>query len=1360
MRKISPQSPTFLTAATRFAKKLLFARGRLVALVVMFLLTSALVVSTGAWAKKKKPQKTKPEITLRQDSKGSRAQRANTRDLAQRKSLGKLTPGANRTDDEGDLVRTPVEGRLIKAREFTGDLRNLPKRRPVEKDRVSGRPKPPPGFRLLDNPLAHKGPLQPSVALQAAAAPPPILEFEGLDRENWGAGSPPDTTGDVGPNHYIQAVNTSVGIYNKTTGAQITAFTFDTLMSQGNFGNLCDTDNFGDPIVLYDTFEDRWILTDFAFQLSGNDVVNPPGAFQCFAASKTSDPVTGGWNFYSINTTGGLGDYPKLGIWPDGLYMSVNLFGYAASAGFITTRLYAFNKAQMYAGAPTVQSVEFNVADDFTLLPSNARLQTGTPPLGTPNYFVSSWNFLNALTVYKFHVDWDSISLSTLTGPDVPLAATSWPNAAVANAPQPGTATLLDVLQIRAMMQNQYVNFGGVESLWNTHTVRRANTTGFAAPRWYELIVTGGTVSPNILQAATWDPDAANVMHRYMPSLAVDRAGNMALGYSTSNATAPNFPSIQYAGRLVGDPINTFSQTEQMMFAGTASQTTTNRWGDYTTMSLDPDGCTFWFTNEYANPVSQAANMRWRTRIGYFKYPTCTNVGAGGTLQGTVTLTPGGTPVDGATVELGARSTTTNASGFYSFPALPAGTYPEETASKPGLSEDTENTIVITDGGTTVKDFTLTAAPQAACLTDTTQADFQMGVGTNVDLITSPGDVLLADPDNPDAQNQTVTTSGFGFNSTAWAGQTFQPIVSGNLVRVDLNLFCSGCTGTTPNLTVAIRATTGTPALPTGADLATGTIPGFNSGSGGFFAATLGTPLAVTAGTTYAVIIRATANPSAGTYAYVCSCTSPNSNPYAPGQRVTSANSGGLWTADVTSGGRDLGFITYINSGFAPAGDLVSSLKDGNPSPGNFVDFTTLTWTATTPANTAVRFQVGMSDSEFGPFDFVGPNGTAATFFTTSPANIPNFGGNRYLKYKAYLETTSGLVTPTLHDVSVCWNNTNIPTAANGIISGRIVGDDGNPVAGVAIQLSGTQNRRSITDANGSYAFEAVETTGFYTVAPAMNGYTFSPANRSFSALGNRTEAMFTASRNAAANPNAIDSVDYFVRQQYLDFLGREPDESGFNFWSDQIATCGEDAACRETKRINVSAAYFLSIEFQRTGGLVDGLYRAGFGRAPKYAEFVPDSSAVSRDVVVGRTNWEGQLAANKRAFIDAFVARSAFREAYDGLSNAAYVDKLIANTGVAFGASERDAIVSSLGNGSSRADVLLRIAENEQFVNAKRNAAFVMMEYFGYLRRDPDASGYQFWLNKLNEFDGNFVRAEMVKAFISSNEYRTRFAR
>ncbi|HQR36734.1 MAG TPA: hypothetical protein PLK30_28680, partial [Blastocatellia bacterium] len=569
-------------------------------------------------------------------------------------SIGKVVIKASETPMAGQLIRS--------GKSFAGDLRTLPKNRAVAKERPEREGPAPNPFEIEPTSLKAPQPLQKLLKPTKLLAPAPaaILGFEGLDRQNWGAGSPPDTTGDVGPNHYIQAVNSSVGIFDKTNGNLITAFTFDTLMSQGNFGNQCDTENFGDPVVLYDTFEDRWILTDFAFTLDGGGNVNPPIAFQCFAVSKTGDPVNGGWNFYSTTVTDALNDYPKLGVWTDGIYMSANLFGFPAGSSFQGVRTWAFNKAQMYAGAPTAQSVSFNVGGgDFTIIPSNARLQTGTPPAGRPNLFVSTWLFLNSLTVYKFHVDWAHPSLATFTGPDAPLAATSWPNAAVANAPQSGTATLLDVLQIRAMVQNQYTNYSGTESIWTTHTVRRANTTGFAAPRWYQVNVTGGTVAANLPQAATWDPDGANTFHRFMPSLALDRAGNMALGYSKSSSTT--FPSFSYAGRLAADPVNTFSLTEQNLFTGTASQTGTTRWGDYSSMMLDPDGCTFWYTTEYANPASQAFDMRWKTRVNSFSYASigqCTPVGAGGTISGTVTVTPGGAPISGATVALGSRTAT------------------------------------------------------------------------------------------------------------------------------------------------------------------------------------------------------------------------------------------------------------------------------------------------------------------------------------------------------------------------------------------------------------------------------------------------------------------------------------------------------------------------------------------------------------------------------------------------------------------------------------------------------------------------------------------------------------------------------
>jgi hypothetical protein len=351
-----------------------------------------------------------------------------------------------------------------------------------------------------------------------------------------------------------------------------------------------------------------------------------------------------------------------------------------------------------------------------------------------------------------------------------------------------------------------------------------------------------------------------------------------------------------------------------------------------------------------------------------------------------------------------------------------------------------------------------------------------------------------------------------------------------------------------------------------------------------------------------------------------------------------------------------------------------------------------------------------------------------------------------------YIGPTTGTGSYVVDDVEL---NTRTPTATDGRVAGRISDANGAPIAGAVVNLSGTQNRKFITDANGDYRFDNVETNGFYNVRPSQPNYSFTPPERSFSLVGFNTEAAFTGLPAAGGNP--LDTPEYFVRQHYLDFLNREPDESGFNFWSDQILSCGSDSVCRERRTINVSAAYFLSIEFQQTGGLVDGLYRASFNRRPTYGEFMPDAAIVAHDVVVGRADWAQTLEANKQAFVAAWVERPGFRAAYDGLDNGAFVDLLIAHTAAGFNG-DRDALVNALNGGTTRAAVLRQVVENEGFTRAKANQMFVMMEYFGYLRREPDDEGYQFWLNKLNQFGGNFEQAEMVKAFIVSGEYRDRF--
>jgi hypothetical protein len=348
-----------------------------------------------------------------------------------------------------------------------------------------------------------------------------------------------------------------------------------------------------------------------------------------------------------------------------------------------------------------------------------------------------------------------------------------------------------------------------------------------------------------------------------------------------------------------------------------------------------------------------------------------------GTLQGTVTSA--GNPVSGATVTAGAFSATTNGSGFYQFAAINAGTY-SVSASASGYNSANVNGVVVSGGGTTVQNLSLTPLTPNACFTDTTFGDFSAGTGTNVDISISPGDVKLAHGggEQLDLSEADTSSSGNAMSTTAWWGETFSPTISGTLTKLDVELFCSGCTGTSQSMIVNINATSG--GLPSGAALATTTIPAFTNGAGVFYTATFNSPASLTAGTVYAFTVHPSGTITAGTYAVVRTST----NLYGGGVSVTSSN-GTSWSTP-TGQSKDLEFHTYMTTPFTypNPGNLVSSVKDSGSVTGTAANWTTLSWTATTPANTTVKFQAAGSNSAAGPFTFVGPDGTAATFFTTS----------------------------------------------------------------------------------------------------------------------------------------------------------------------------------------------------------------------------------------------------------------------------------------------------------------------------------------------------------------------------------------
>jgi hypothetical protein len=330
------------------------------------------------------------------------------------------------------------------------------------------------------------------------------------------------------------------------------------------------------------------------------------------------------------------------------------------------------------------------------------------------------------------------------------------------------------------------------------------------------------------------------------------------------------------------------------------------------------------------------------------------------------------------------------------------------------------------------------------------------------------------------------------------------------------------------------------------------------------------------------------------------------------------------------------------------------------------------------------------------------------------------------------------------------------PSAANGIVSGRITDSSGAAVAGAVVNLAGTQTRKTITDANGNYRFEQIETNGFYTVTPSRANFGFNPANRSFSQLGERTEANFSASAFAeVANP--LDTPEFFVRQQYVDLLGREPDEGGFNYWSEQILACGSDAGCIHTRRLEVAAAFFIEAEFQRTGSFLYGLYKSALGRQPFYQEF-----SVDRVQLIDGPNLE----AIKQAFAESFVQRPEFLAKYQAHATAeSFVDALLRSVQQTSGvdlSSQRAELISRYNAGTSlsqsRSLALRSASESPEFRQGEYNPAFVLTEYFGYLRREPDRGGYAFWLDVLNNrVPGNY--RSMVCAFITSAEYQRRFS-
>ncbi|MEI6901145.1 MAG: hypothetical protein WCL00_14810, partial [Bacteroidota bacterium] len=490
----------------------------------------------------------------------------------------------------------------------------------------------------------------------------------------------------VGPDHYVQVVNSNFAVYSKTGTTLLGPAALSTIWA-GIPAPWNGTNN-GDPVVLYDQAANRWLISQFSL---------PAGNYaELVAVSQTADP-TGAWYRYVFQFGTKMPDYPKFGIWPDGYYMSINQFLNGSS--WAGAGACALERSKMLAGDPTARIVYFDFGvsgNPQSMLPSDWD-GTVSPPENEPNYFCYFDDYSSLteqyLRIWKFHTDWSNTSNSTITLLNSLVTAPFNEQLCVEASgrgrciPQPETAIKLESLSDRLMFRLQYRNFSDHVSMVTNHTIN-VNGSGVAGLRWYELRKSGNNWS--IYQQGTYSPD---VTHRWVGSVAMNAIGDIALGYSVSKSTSI-YPSIRYTGRKSSDPLGVMTLPEQTIINGNGSQTgPAARWGDYSGMSVDPSNDdSFWFTTEY---IQTAGGAPWKTRIASFRFLSVdataapTSLCIGQQTQLNAVVTGGSTPYS--------YSWTSNPAGFTSLIQNPQ--------VQPGAT--TRYIVQVSDGVTTLKDSIL-----------------------------------------------------------------------------------------------------------------------------------------------------------------------------------------------------------------------------------------------------------------------------------------------------------------------------------------------------------------------------------------------------------------------------------------------------------------------------------------------------------------------------------------------------------------------------------------------------------------------------------------------------------------------------
>lgn len=560
-------------------------------------------------------------------------------------------------------------------------------------------------------------------SLYQSQAPEMGVNFDGMTNPQGYV--PPDTNGSVGPNHYVQTVNVSLAIWDKLGNQLVAPVAINSLWA--GFGGICETNNNGDPIVLYDRRADRWMISQFALATNDNH--------QCIAISQTGDP-TGTYYLYDFPYGELMNDYPHFGIFGDAYYMGVNQFG----SGFAGGGMAAYERDKMLVGAEAKQVIISGQGISptvFTPMPLDVD-GIAQPPADMNQYFVwANGDGQSKLHVWEMDVDWNDTNAATFTEvADLDVSTFAGP----ANATQPNGAEL-DALGIRSMFRTAYRNINGQGKVLFTHNI--AGPSGQPVARWYELDIdhaNGHAVTLN--QEGTFSPDsslAPSTAARWMVSGAMDANGNIAIGYTVSSSDI--HPSIHAATRLSTDPAGEMTD-EFVLVEGTGSQATVNRgrWADYASMSIDPvDDCTFWYTNEYYKSENDNT-LTWSTRISSFKIPSCT-MGPTGMVSGVVTDATSGDPIAAATVSAGNISTVTNSNGEYSF-VLPVGDYDMEVF-RYGWVMASQADVTVAEDDELTNDFALAAAAQVELTGTVTDSGNSNPLYAKV-TASVPGDSIVA----------------------------------------------------------------------------------------------------------------------------------------------------------------------------------------------------------------------------------------------------------------------------------------------------------------------------------------------------------------------------------------------------------------------------------------------------------------------------------------------------------------------------------------------------------------------------------------------------------------------------------------